>query len=89
MTGGADVTDTITLVVPYNSKRKKVTIINNDALLTVWLGHGSVSTTTGIPLYPKGSMSDYRDPQGFIYQGGWTAIASAAGPARVTFIEEE
>lgn len=89
MNGTVDVDNTVCLLVPENYKRKKLTVFNTDAAITVWIGQGGAGIGRGVPLYPQTGFTDTRDPLGYIYQGGYSAIGDAAGPATISYIEEE
>lgn len=86
---GTTLSDTTpTTIMVTNSLRAKVDIINHDAAAVIYVFKGSGATADkGIPLYPRGSMSDQRDNQGYIYKGPYTVISDTNG-TKVTWVEE-
>lgn len=88
MNGSAAITNTATVICPENPFRIKICIVNNSAINTVWVGQGGATTSTGICLFPKASLSDERDAQGHIFKGAWVGVSDVAGPTTITYIEE-
>lgn len=87
-------TDSVTLstttkeVVPENSHRRKITFVNTDASAIISISQGGHAfNNKGIVLFPRGSFTDNRDNQGYIWKGSYSAIADAGTP--VLSIQEE
>lgn len=87
--GSSSIDNSTNFIIDSNDRRKRITFVNNDAALTIWLYKGGGATANkGIMLRPYGSYEDIKDSSGYIYRGPYTAIASAAGPATLSWIEE-
>lgn len=67
-------------LIPENKYRRKITFVNTHAVNTVSISQGAEAfANKGIVLSPKGSFTDTRDYQGYIYKGAYSVISDAAG----------
>lgn len=74
--GTADV-----LVLPFNSLRKKVTIVNTSAagVVSISKGDSAALSGRGIVIWPRGSYIIEPDTVGYIWKGPIRGIADIAG----------
>lgn len=87
MNGSTTLGITSSVIVPENPHRRKLVIVNISDTL-VHIGQGIAALNTGIGLYPRGVMISEPDTQGYIYQGAWSGISSAATKV-VSWYQEE
>jgi hypothetical protein len=56
--GSVTVTDTATQIVSQNTKRKRVTLVNTSASVTIYFGpDNSITDSNAIPLYPRQGLN--------------------------------
>ena len=79
------VSDTATEIVPANTARRNVTIVNTEEAKIVYIGpDSSITTSNAIPLYETQTRDQDRIPEG--YQGPIYGIVST-GTADVRYWE--
>lgn len=85
--GAVSVTNTATLIVAANTKRRSITIVN-DSSSTIYIGpDSSITTANGTPLYGRQTRTEGRNiPEG--YQGDIYGIV-ASGTADTRYWEVE
>lgn len=80
------VTNSATLIISANSRRKRIYIVNNSDSVTIYLGSSaSVTSSNGLPLYPNQAIHNEFISEG--YAGDIYGITSAS-TADVRYWEE-
>lgn len=83
--GAVTVTDTVQLIIPANPRRHSHLVMNNDSLVTVYVGpDSSITALTGFPLGPGNQLLEDKSQVGF-WAGDIYAICSAAESTEIRY----